>query len=369
MTVPVNQSKLKASGDVELIQGNSVKLEKIEWIWDGWFPRGKLVILAGHAGTGKTTIMLSIAAILSVGSTLPDGAKAEAGSVVIWSGEDDIADTLAPRLIAMGANMSNIFFVNGKGSRPFDPSIDMPDLSKKMESLSDVKMVIVDPVVSAINGDSYKNVEVRKSLAPLVELGKKTKACIVGITHFNKVGATYREPLDLISGSIAFAAVARVVLGAAKLPAPDEYGHSRIFCRIKSNIGPDEDGFGYDLCCTFLKEQPDIEASMVSWGAYVEGHSRELILQVQSVEKVKFTALNEAEEFLKITLSDRAVASNEIFEKAKLLGISERTVRRAKESLKIDDFKETGKNGQWYWKLSEDARNTTFPNSSSENLG
>lgn len=352
----------------ELVQGSKIEPEDITWLWRDWLPCGKLVILAGQPGTGKTTVMMSIAAITTIGGRMPDGTNAESGNVVIWSGEDGIADTLVPRLKAMGADMTKIYFVIGKSGLPFDPSKDLPMLAEHLKSIPDVKLIIVDPVVSAINGDSHKNAEVRKGLQPLVDLGLVTGACIAGISHFNKAGAN-TNPLDLISGSIAFAAVARVVLGAAKLHTPDEHGHSRIFCRIKSNIGPDEDGIGYDLCLEPLSVRTDIEASTVLWGQYVKGHSRDLLAQAQAEAK-NSTKQAEAEEWLTDLLTAGPVASKTIQEEAKKAGLSFRTVRRAKERLKAIDYKVPGKGGQWMWMLpTEELDQVTCPDFTTKKLG
>ena len=239
----------------------------------------------------------------------------------------------------------------------------------------DVKLVVIDPVVSVVNGDSHKNAEVRKGLQPLVYLGADTGACIVGISHFNKGGNT-SNPLDLISGSLAFAAVARVVLGSAKLQAPDpEHGHSRIFCRIKSNIGPDEDGIGYDLRMEPLAGRENMEASTVLWGEYVTGHSRDLLSQTQMEDDNNpkaNTRASEAVEFLRSILSNGAVAQKTIEEKAEQKGIAARTLARAKQSLGIVSRKNIC---AWFWELATDAKNqgcqttTTATNGNLGNLG
>lgn len=347
---------------VQLVQGSTITPERISWLWEGWLPLGKLVIFAGQPGTGKTTVMMAVASATTIGARLPDGSTAAVGSVVIWSGEDGLADTLVPRLAAMGADMSKVYFVTGKGRVSFDPSKDMPQLSAQIKLVPDVRLIIIDPVVSVINGDSHKNAEVRKGLQPLVDLGAVTGACIVGISHFNKSGGITANPLDLISGSIAFAAVARVVLGAAKLTALDEYGHSRIFCRIKSNIGPDEDGIGYDLKMEQLAGQDGIEASTVLWGQYITGHSRDLLSQQQD-DSAKDTKLTAAAEWLTELLAPGPVASKTIQDESKTAGIAFRTVRRAKDAMKVMDYKAPGKGGQWMWRLptEEERQPKKFP--------
>ncbi len=113
---------------VSLLHAAGITPEAIAWLWPGWLAKGKVHIIGGAPGTGKTTIATSLAAVETKGGLWPDGTRATAGNVVIWSGEDDPADTLAPRLIASGADMTRIWFVgdtNDHGERrAFDPARD-----------------------------------------------------------------------------------------------------------------------------------------------------------------------------------------------------------------------------------------------------
>ena len=281
-----------------------------------------------------------------------------------------MADTLVPRLIVMGAAMGNVYFVSGSGGKIFDPAKDMPLLSEQAKKIPNLKLIIIDPVVSAIHGDSHKNAEVRRGLQPLVDLGAATGACVVGVSHFNKatIGS---NPIDLISGSIAFSAVARVVLGAAKLIEPDsEYGHTRIFCRIKSNIGPDEDGIGYDLKMEPVEGFDGLEASAVLWGQHVTGHSRKLLAASQNDEIAatkRSGRVNEAEEFLENMLSDGPKSQKSIEEAAERIGIAKRTLDRAKKTLGVQSRK--GFSG-WIWELNEECQiSSHIDNDDIGNLG
>src|SRR5688572_410797 len=148
--------------------------EAVDWLWNGWLAAGKLHVLGGQPGTGKTTIALALAAAITTGGRWPDGSRAGLGSVVVWSGEDDPADTLAPRLRAAGADMQRVHFVQGvrEGNQyhSFDPSQDVDALRTALAGLTDVRLLVVDPIVSAVSGDSHKNAEVRRGLQPLVDL-------------------------------------------------------------------------------------------------------------------------------------------------------------------------------------------------------
>jgi len=140
----------------------------MNWLWSGYLARGKMTLLAGEPGTGKTTIAMSIGATVTQGGIWPDGTIAEPDSIVIWSGEDDPRDTLAPRLMAAGADMCKVHFVTGmriEGKvKCFDPARDMPALKEACEKIGDVRLLIIDPIVSAVSGDSHRNTETRRAL-------------------------------------------------------------------------------------------------------------------------------------------------------------------------------------------------------------
>ena len=143
---------------VILVSCADMKPAPVSWLWRYWLALGKLRLLAGDPGQGKTTLALAMAATVSSGRNWPDGTPCEAGNVVIWSGEDDATDTLVPRLIGMGAAMNKVPFVDGLragGKRvPFDPARDMPRLAAAVKEIGGMRLLIVDPVVSAVTGDS-----------------------------------------------------------------------------------------------------------------------------------------------------------------------------------------------------------------------
>jgi putative DNA primase/helicase len=331
-----------------LTNAATLKPEPIEWLWHSWLARGKLHILAGAPGQGKTTIALSFAATISSGGRWPDKSQSNKGRVLIWSGEDDAADTLLPRLMASGADISNIYFI--KGSRkhgkiePFDPSTDMDKLREEAEQIGDVKLLIVDPIVSAVTGDSHKNTEVRRALQPLVDLGQSLNAAVLGISHFSK-GGQGNDPAQRVVGSIAFTAVARVVLVAAKVKSED--GEERkVLARGKSNIGPDDGGFEFDLA----QAEPikGINASYVIWRNPVEGSARKLLSETD--ESDPDSVGTDAKNFLIEILADGVTPVAEIEKQAENAGVSWSAVKRASSKLGVKKQK-GGYQGAWYWSL------------------
>lgn len=338
-----------AGPEVQLISAASLKPEAIRWIWPGWLAGGKFHILAGAPGCGKTTIALRMAATITRGSRWPDGSIAQPGSALIWSGEDDPADTLVPRLHAAGADVKRCFFVGDTKvdgqRRPFDPARDTSALCDAVASIPDLGLIIIDPVVSAVAGDSHKNAETRRCLQPLVDLAAATGAALIGITHLSK-GTAGRNPTERVTGSLAFAALARVVLMAARI-TDEEGSESRIFCRSKSNIGEDSGGFEYSLEQSELADFPGVFASSVIWGNYIDGDARELMAEPAS-DGEQAASLDDAVEFLRGILADRPVPSREVENDARGAGHSWATVRRAQERLGIVPYKQ---GRVWYWAL------------------
>lgn len=344
---------------VELIKGSTIAPQPINWLWPGWLAAGKCHVFGGAPGAGKTTIAGDFAATVSIGGLWPDGTRADAGNVVVWSGEDDPHDTLAPRLIAAGADMDRVFFVGdvqeaGK-SRAFDPAKDIGPLRAAITGAGGASLLIVDPLVSAIAGDSHKNAEVRRALQPLVDLAAGEGAALVGVTHFSK-GTAGREPTERITGSLAFGALARIVLIAAKTPGESEDDPpSRIFMRAKSNIGPDDGGFQYDLRQVDLEAYPGLSASRVEWGERIEGTAREVLQEAESSSGEQYGAgVAAARDFLRALLADGSMAANRVEAEATGSGLSMASLRRAKKALGVIVRREGfGRGGEWLWSLPD----------------
>ena len=344
---------------VLLTQGDSVHPELISWLWPGWIASGKLHLIGGAPGTGKTTIAMSLAATISCGGQWPDGTPSPVGKAIIWSGEDNPQDTLVPRLLVMDADMNNVQFIAGvvadgiKGA--FDPARDVDILCARLRDIPNIRLLVIDPIVSAISGDSHKNGEVRRGLQPLADLAHELGIALVGITHFAK-GTQCRETGERIVGSIGFTAAARIVLVAAKDKSSGAASNRRVFARAKSNIGMDDGGFAYTIEQRPLRDYPNIAASCVSWHETIDGSAREILAKAEAAsisgDDESKSALSEAEAFLRDILADGAVEAKEVKRMAGEVCITEKTLYRAKTATGIVTRREGfGKNGRFTWKL------------------
>lgn len=338
--------------EVMLERAADLRPEPIQWIWTGWLAAGKFHVVGGAPGTGKTTLALAMAATVTVGGRWPDGSRSPIGNVVIWSGEDDPADTLVPRLMAAGADLSRVYFISGindgDGPRAFDPARDVDLLTAKLEEIGDVRLLIVDPIVSAISGDSHKNAEVRRGLQPLADLAATMRCAVLGVTHFTK-GTAGRDPVERITGSLAFGALARIVMVTAARQEEDGTA-TRMLLRAKSNIGLDSGGFGYSLLQTELQAYPGIFASYVAWGEPIEGTARELLASAEERTDSDGGTLEDAKRFLAGLLEDGPQPTKAIRADADGAGHSWATIRRAQKALGIEALKE-GMKGGWVWAL------------------
>ncbi len=187
---------------VGLCTMSDVLFEKTTWLWENWLAEGMLHILAGEPGVGKSTIALTVAAIVSSGGKWPDGTQSPVGDVLIWSGEDSVGKTIKPRLSKAGANLNHIYAVTTYrtgtgGRRAFDPSKDIDGLCKTIGRMSNIKLVILDPVVLAVANDSHKNLDMHRGLSSLADLAEKWGVAVIGVTCLNKNTAE-QNPLGRI---------------------------------------------------------------------------------------------------------------------------------------------------------------------------
>lgn len=249
----IKHDSLKASRrDTAKIQSfDTIISEPIEYLWHGRIAIGKLSLFVGDGGLGKSQGSLDIASRLSTGSSFPDGTKPlKRADTLIITTEDDPADTISPRLDALGADKSRIHYmhckIDGDGKEVFPSLRDLSvfrDAAFQIRAKGgDLKLVIIDPLMGYINGvDAHRDAEVRSILGPLVELASKERFALLGIAHLNKGAGS---ALHRIGGSVAFAALARSAWLFAKDPNSPE---RRLFVCVKNNLGIDSSGFAYKI--------------------------------------------------------------------------------------------------------------------------
>lgn len=350
---PFDRSMHRSERVVKIRCGADIKPLPITWLWPGWVPAGKLTILAGAAGTGKTTLALALAAVLTAGGRWPDGsACAGQGNVLIWSSEDVADDTLVPRLIASGADLARIHFIEGIAqdgeSVPFDPSQDIPDLRRAVDAIGGVSLLLIDPIVSAVAGDMHRANDVRRSLQAVVDFADTHGCAVIGITHFAKGGAG-KAPQDRVIGSQAFGALARMVLVTAK----EEGSSRRVMARAKSNIAPDDGGVAYSL--ELVTIAGGIEATHAVWEGVIEGTAREILGDVEHDDSGEDgDARQDLERMLVDTLREAGgkMAAKALQGEVRDAGHSWDAAKRLKKSLGIE-AKKLSMGGAWLWCLPE----------------
>lgn len=347
-------SKSVAANGVELICGASIPPKPVHWIWLGWIPVGRIVIVAGQTGIGKTTSVLMLAAIGSQGSIggryWPGQVMAPKINVVIWSGEDDIEEDLVPCLIASGADMNNIYFVSGRhpngDRREFDFSEqDIAGLNEKISQVGNVGMVIIDSIVQAVPGNSNGNQAVRRALAPLRKLARDHHCAIVGLTHVNKASKG-KNPVDRITGSLAFASTSRGVIIVSKINSVEPNEENRyVMVQAKNQKGKPNGGFEYTIQGVEFGHGVDTIKTAISCinDTPLPGTAEQILEMAEGkTVNVGLSKIDAATEFLSAVLAKGPVHFSVIKEKAQMANISEGTLERAKAKLGVISEKLSG---------------------------
>jgi putative DNA primase/helicase len=224
-------------------RASDVQPEKLIWVWPGRIPEGKLVLLGGPPGLGKSQLTAFMAATISNGGNWPcNEGSTTVGSVIFMSAEDGIEDTIVPRLMAAGANLDRVHIVasatkpDGTGRKTFSLKTDVDLLEVKAKEIRDVRLIIVDPISAYMGGsDGNGNVETREVLEPLAEMANRLHIAVVAVTHLNKGGGGGNQTaLNRFSGSIAFIAAARAAFAVLEDPEDDE---RRFLLQAKNNLG------------------------------------------------------------------------------------------------------------------------------------
>lgn len=333
MTTPIIPDA-KSVWKVNAVKASSIKPVAIRWLWPDWLAQGKLHILAGAGGTGKTTLLLGLIATITTAGRWPDGERCrEAGNALIWSSEDDPSDTLVPRLIAAGADMSRVYIIQGRINAqgevdPFDPANDIGLLKTTTQEIGGVALLMLDPVVSAVKGDMHKANDVRRGLQGVVDFAEQNMCAVIGISHFAKGGAG-SSPADRVIGSQAFSALARTVLVAAK----QEDSDMRVLARAKSNIGTDEGGVSYTIEPVTI--DGGIETTCVMWGDAITGSAREILGDAEATGDDNVIDDDDPAEALRRILSSGPLTGKEAKKLMTGNGYTQKQIRNARERLSI----------------------------------
>jgi putative DNA primase/helicase len=316
--------------------------EHVRWLWKRRLALGKTNLFAGNPGNGKSQVTVSIAATTSTGGLWPDGTQAPIGSVIFISCEDDVADTIVPRLHAAGADLNRVHVLdwvrkptsNGEQDqdRLFSLAEDVPALEALVRKIGDVSLIVIDPVSAYVGSiDSHKASDVRGALAPLQTLAARTGAAVVLVAHLNK-GAGDGSAMARVGGSGAFVAACRSAW-LVEVDPQDEDRKRRILAPLKNNIGDDTTGFAFSI--QSMEVAGGIETSRVVFEPGSVTVSASELLRGQQQTDDDRGALDEAVEFLREFLRDGAKTSKSVEKAAREAGIAARTIERARAKLKI----------------------------------
>jgi putative DNA primase/helicase len=349
--LPQPQTPRKPGPDLRTDLERGMEPEEIAWLWRGWLALGKMHLLAGNKGAGKSTIAMDLAARLTAGAPWPDGQTgAEPCEVLFWTGEDDWRDTLYPRYLVSGGVRGKLrplehYHGAAGDTRYFDPATDIAALSAALDAFPLVRYVVLDPIVSVMPAktDGHDNTQTRAGLMPIRLLAVKHHICVLGITHFSK-STEGKRPLDRITGSLAYGAVPRLAFGAVS----DEEGNGR-FARVAANIAASGGGFEYSLV-----REPVPGRTMVAqrpkWGQHLTGSAQDIFSDGQDngtkLAEARAIIMRELEEHpvhcVLVTEMERALRAKDISKKTALRAVK-------KYNLPVEVGVRVGDGGPYCW--------------------
>ena len=332
----VSEAKAYSERDNGLVNMSTVEVETVNWLWWPYIPLGKLTLLEGDPGVGKSWVSLAIATAISLGKGLLGMEMREPARVLIATAEDGLGDTIRPRLNDMKADVYQI-----------DAIKDVLDFSNSgltvLEGyIKQVKpaLVVIDPLVAYIGArvDMHRANETRAILAKLADMAERNGCAILAIRHLTK-GATLK-PIYRGQGSIDFAAACRSMLMAGCDPENEQ---KRGIVHIKSNLAPKGKAIGFELRDGLFYWTGE---SDLTW---------QRILSAEDTDSK--SARDEAADFIRAELKDGPVEAAQVWRDAREAGLSEITVKRAKAMLGVITQRhgEVGRRGagKFTWELPD----------------
>jgi hypothetical protein len=318
-----------------LVRLSDVTPETVSWLWKGRLPCGKLVVLDGDPGLGKSTLSLTFAAHVSTGRAWPDGQLCPIGGVVIMSAEDGLADTMRPRLDAAEADTNRIhaltaieYLTDDGDRRERPPTLADIDIVRAMVEQTGAKLLIVDVLMAYLPSkvDSHRDQDVRGVLHQLSTLAEDTGCTVLLLRHLNKTGAG--SPIYRGGGSIGIIGAARA--GFLVAPDPDD-DDVRVLACVKSNLAATPPSLSYRL------EEVPGGVTRVVWGEESQHAAAALLRRGNPEERTDRTECDEAAEWLLGYLKDQGgrASRKDVFETGGATGFTEATLKRAKDKAHV----------------------------------
>ena len=325
--------------NLKLINMEQVEVEKIDWLLYPFIPFGKVTIVQGDPGEGKTTMVLQIIAKLTKGEAVLPSDSAESAleektmalepiNVIYQTAEDGLGDTIKPRLLSAGADCSRVMVIDDN-----DQALTMMD-ARLEEAIIKTKarLVVLEPIQGFLGAavDMHRANEIRPLMKRVAVLAEKYHCAIILIGHMNKNSngkSSYRG-----LGSIDFQAAARSVLIVGRIKDEPEI---RVVCHVKSSLAPEGKSIAFRL-----EKDTGFE-----WIGEYDISADDLLSGDNRGQKI-----HAAKEFLKEVLASGSVAQTKVAEEAESRGIKKKTLWNAKKELEIDSVKI---GNQWFWMLPE----------------
>jgi hypothetical protein len=316
----------------------------VSWLWEPYLARGKLSVIDGDPGTGKSFVTIDLAARISSGTALPCGGPvSEPASVLLLSAEDDARDTICPRLLAANSNPAQV----GIFAAPGLEMDRLPQFPQDLDALEEAiritraVLVVIDPLMAFLPSAVYANSDqsIRTALSPLAALAAGSGACILLVRHLRKSGganAIYRG-----TGSIGIMGAVRTGLMIARHPEEPEL---RVMTICKTNIGPPGCSLGYRLARNGTTGQTTLE-----WTGRLDITADDLFgagVPVRAISQTRKRAI----EWLKGFLANGKRRAKEVEDAAVAAGITLRTLERIKSMAGVES-RIVRKKGQseWWW--------------------
>ena len=325
--IPLKKKQVQEENPIPVIKMSDVEEKVVQWLWYPFIPFGKVTLIQGNPGKGKTWLAMALCAYCTAGRELPNALPIEPFNVFYQTAEDGVGDTIKPRLAKCGADMTRVRFINEE-----EKQLSMTDERiEKAIRQNNVRLMIMDPIQAYLgaNVDMNRANEIRPLFRNLSNIAERTGCAIVLIGHLNKKEGT--KGLYRSLGSIDVVAAARSVLQVERDQKDTDI---RIVRQIKNSLAPSDGEIRFSITAEMGFQWLECKSTFVS---------------SEQPKVPEFESKTEKAAYLiKKLLSDGDMRAREIYMRMKDEGISRRTAENTKKELGIRSYR---KMRQWYWSI------------------